>query len=380
MGVYKKDNRWYIDYYLPDGRRKREVVGPADKITRSVAEKALKARIGEIVQGKFNIEQTKKPVLFDKLLERYIEYAKNNYRAAFRVEVMRDVFLKHFGSRSLSQINSWHIEKYKSERKSQNMKPSTVNRELTILRRMFNLAVQWEMTTVNPVKGVSFYKVTNERLKIYSMKDFKRLYDAAYPNLKPVLIAAIYTGMRLGELLNLKWQDVDFDKACIYVRDSKNFESRTLPMHPEVKQALSKYREESKGEHVFKYKDKNSLGSSFRKVLSNLEIKDLCFHSLRHTFASTLAMNGVDLTTIQELLGHKSIVMTKRYAHPTQEHKKQALSSLNFKIMDTSMDTSSGKDSTAVSSKARKLLKTKGKKERPLRDSNPCFCLERAAS
>ncbi|HSE84505.1 MAG TPA: tyrosine-type recombinase/integrase [Thermodesulfobacteriota bacterium] len=82
--------------------------------------------------------------------------------------------------------------------------------------------------------------------------------------------------------------------------------------------------EESKGEYVFKYKDKNSLGSSFRKVLRGLEIKDLCFHSLRHTFASNLAMKGVDLTTIQELLGHKSIVMTKRYAHPTPEHKKQA--------------------------------------------------------
>lgn len=113
---------------------------------------------------------------------------------------------------------------------------------------MFNLAIQWKMTTSNPVKGVSFYKVTNERLKIYSKEDFQRLYDAAYPNLKPVLITAVYSGMRLGELLNLKWQDVDFVNECIYVRDSKNFESRIIPMHPEVREALSKYKEGGKGE------------------------------------------------------------------------------------------------------------------------------------
>ena len=93
-------------------------------------------------------------------------------------------------------------------------------------------------------------------------------------------------------------------------------------MHPKVIETLSKYREESDGEYIFKYKDKNSLGSLFRKVMKRLGITDLCFHSLRHTFATNLAMNGVDLTTIQELLGHKSIIMTKRYSHPTPEHKR----------------------------------------------------------
>src|SRR3972149_6234485 len=77
-------------------------------------------------------------------------------------------------------------------------------------------------------------------------------------------------------------------------------------------------------------KDKNSLGSSFRKVMKCLSIRDLCFHSLRHTFASNPAMNGVDLATIQELLGHKSIVMTKRYSHPTPEHKKKAITLINI--------------------------------------------------
>ncbi|MGE5443057.1 MAG: hypothetical protein ACM3SR_00440, partial [Ignavibacteriales bacterium] len=81
-------------------------------------------------------------MLFDKLFDRYLEYVKNNYRASFRVEEMGKVFLEHFGSKNLAQINSWHIEKYKSDRKALGRKPSTINRELTILRRMFNLAIQ----------------------------------------------------------------------------------------------------------------------------------------------------------------------------------------------------------------------------------------------
>lgn len=101
------------------------------------------------------------------------------------------------------------------------------------------------MTTSNPAKGVSFYRITNERLKIYSKEDFQRLYVAAYPNLKPVLITAVYTGMRLGELSNLKWQGVDFVNECIYVRDSKNFESRVISMHPNVKENIKKKAREN---------------------------------------------------------------------------------------------------------------------------------------
>src|SRR3972149_5645045 len=158
MAVFIKGNRWYIDYYA-NSRRKREVVGHVDKITRTQAEKALKARVGEIVQGKFNIEQTKKPVLFEKLIEKYLEWAKTNHRCYWRDEQVAKVLLKFFGGKLLSQIKSWDIERYKRERKAQGRKPETINRELTVLKRMFNLAMQWDITTVNPVKGVKFMEV-----------------------------------------------------------------------------------------------------------------------------------------------------------------------------------------------------------------------------
>lgn len=159
MGVYLKGNRWYIDYYLPYGRRKREVVGPAYKITRTVAEKALKARVGEIVQWKFNLEKTKKPIQFDKLLERYLEYAKDNHRSYQRDITISKVLLKFFGSMQLSNITSWHVEKFKSQRKEQGLSLSSINRELTVLKRVFNLGIEWKLTNHNPVKGVKFFKI-----------------------------------------------------------------------------------------------------------------------------------------------------------------------------------------------------------------------------
>jgi len=242
--------------------------------------------------------------------------------------MMKSVFLNHFGGKTIDEINSWHIEKYKSKRRSKGIKPSTVNRELTIIRRMFNLAIQWEMTERNPVRGVKFHKVSNERPNIFSNEQLNTLLDDACPNLKLVIMTAFYSGLRLGELLNLKWKDIDFDNEFIYVRTSKNSESRAVPINPELKRQLAMYQEKDDSKYVFNYKDKGSLGSSFRKVMKRLGLKNLTFHSLRHTFATNLAMNGVDLTTIQELLGHKSIVMTKRYSHPTPEHKKLAIAKL----------------------------------------------------
>jgi hypothetical protein len=119
MGVYVKGNRWFIDYYLPDGRRKREVVGHVDKVTRSLAEKALKARAGEIVQGKFNLERAKKTVLLDRLLEDYLKYAKDNHRSYKRDISISKVLLKFFSKMSLANITSWHVEKFKSQRKEE---------------------------------------------------------------------------------------------------------------------------------------------------------------------------------------------------------------------------------------------------------------------
>ncbi len=340
MGVYVKGNRWFIDYYLPDGRRKREVVGRIDKVTRSLAEKALKARVGEIVQGKFNLEKTKKAILFDRLLEDYLKYAEDNHRSYKRDVTISKVLLKFFSKMPLSNVTSWHVEKFKSQRKEEGKSLSTINRELTVLKRVFNLGIEWKLTTQNPVKGVKFFKIPLEKLRVLSEEEFQRLFNSATPHLRPILLTAVSTGMRRGEVLNLRWDDIDFKTGVIFVRDSKSYESRAIPMSENLKEGLKQLRNGSDNEYLFCNLDGTpieSVNRSFHTARKRSGIAYCTFHCLRHTFATRAVMAGVDIVTVQELLGHKTIAMTKRYSHPTPEHKKKAVELVSI---DTSLDTS----------------------------------------
>lgn len=340
MGVFIKGNRWYIDYYL-NGTRKRESVGPVDKITRTIAEKALKARIGEIVQGKFRLEQTKKPVLFNALYEKYLLWAIDNHRSYRRDVTIGKVLNKFFINKEISSITPWQVEKFKSKRKGDGVSPSTINRELTVLKRVFNLGIEWKLTTENPVVGVKFFKIPQEKVRVLSEEEFAKLYRSATDHLKPVLLVAISTGMRKGEILNLQWSDINLIEEYIVVRDSKNYESRIIPMNENLRLELIKLKEKDRdGGYLFCYHDGKPMEYIFRSfgtALKRSGIEKCTFHSLRHTFATRAVMAGVDIVTVQELLGHKTIAMTKRYSHPTPEHKKRAV---NLITVDTSLDTS----------------------------------------
>jgi len=316
MGVYKKSHRWYIDYYF-NGKRLREVVTipkvDPSNINRLDALKALSIRKGEIAEGKFNISQTKPQVLFKKLCNRYLEYCKNNKRAWQRDEQSIKHFLKHFKNKTLQQINPWIIEKYKSERKEE-VKPSTVNRELDTLRNMLNKAVDWGMIESSPYKGIRHFKVNNINLRIINNEEFSKLYESSSLDLKPILLCAISTGMRLGELLSLKWNDINWNDDYILVRDSKNYESRTIPINATLLKALSDLKKYSQSDYVFE--GRKTIKKVWTNALKKSGIAHCRFHDLRHSFASRLVMAGVDLVTVAELMGHKDITMTKRYSHP----------------------------------------------------------------
>jgi len=352
MGVYKENNRWYIDFYLPGGKRRREVVTiprvDPSNINRLDALKALSIRKAEIAEGKFNIAQTKPPVLFRKLCKRYIEYSKNNKRSWERDQQSIGHFLKHFRSKTLQQINPWVIEKYKSDRKNE-VKPSTVNRELGTLSNMLNKAVDWGMIESSPFKGIRRFRVSNVNLRIISNEEFNLLYESSSLDLKPILLCAISTGMRRGELLNLKWSDTNLKNGYIKVRDSKNYESRTIPINATLLKALSDLKKYSKSDYVFE--GRKTIKKVWTKALKKSGIAHCRFHDLRHSFASRLVMAGVDLVTVAELMGHKDITMTKRYSHPTPEHKIHAVESLNLEIVVSHLDSKKEIDELSKTSK-----------------------------
>jgi len=337
MAVYKKNDRWYIDYYLPNGNRKREVVtipgvDPA-QINREDAKKALSIRKAEMAQGKFDIFQTKKPIPLKQLCSEYLtQHSKENKRSWKRDEVTINHFLQLFGDKNIRQLSSFLITGYRNDR-SKKVCKSTVNRELDTIRNMFNKAVEWCYIEKSPYTGVEKYKVNNTNLRILSSEEFKSVIQVSSETLKPILLMAVNTGMRISEILNLLWNDVNLDKGYILIRDSKNYESRYIPIHQELKKVLVNLKEKSETEYVFG--GRKSIRKQWQKALKLSGIEHCRFHDLRHTFASNLVMAGVDLVTVSQLMGHKDLSMTKRYAHPTPEHKKRAIESLNFNNLDS---------------------------------------------
>jgi len=174
MGVFKKNERWYIDYDLPTvsrkRNRKREVVSipgvDPSKITRLEAEKALSIRKASIAEGKFDIMQTKKPIPLKQLCDEYFTlHSKENKRSWKRDEVTINHFLQSFGDKKIGQLSSFLITGYRNDR-SKLVCKSTVNRELDTIRNMFNKAVEWGYIDKSPYKGVEKYKVNNTNLRI----------------------------------------------------------------------------------------------------------------------------------------------------------------------------------------------------------------------
>ena len=223
MGYYKKGNRWYIDYY-DNGSRKREVVSIKGKdpstITLRDAEKALAIRKAEIAQGKFDITKTEKPIKFEKLVEAYLEWGKENLKAPIAAQTACKNLLAFFKGKNIYSLTLWEVEKYKSERKKQGRKPETINKELGALRRMFNLSLQGALRVKvgkNPVQGLKLLKVAKLKPRVLKDWEFLKLYETSSSHFKPILLCAYMTGMRRSEIAKLKWKDVENYRTVIYM-------------------------------------------------------------------------------------------------------------------------------------------------------------------
>jgi len=325
MAVFRKGKIWYIDYYV-DGRRKREAVGP----NRKLAEKVLAKRRVQLAEGRYLDIRAQSKVTFDELAEVYMKYARTNKRSWERDKYSIKRLAEKFSGGKLGKITSMALEEYKAAR-LKDVTPATVNRELTCLKHMFTKAIQWNMASSNPVKTIRMMKERNTRLRYLSSDEIGLLLNEISSKFRFIVVMALCTGMRRGEILSLDWSDIDIEHRVIFVRDSKNGDKREIPMVPDLVNAA---RIQPRGhDRVFCEDDGyciRSLRTSFVKAVNNAGIEDFTFHDLRHTFASHMVMSGADLLTVKELLGHKSITMTLRYAHLSPDHKRKAIESLAY--------------------------------------------------
>ena len=330
MSVYLRKGNWCIDYYV-HGVRYREKIG----MSKVLAETVLMKRKVEIAEGKFLDKKKEGKIKFEDMAEMYLNlHAKPNKKSWHSDVDHIKVLKKFFSGKRLSTITTMDIEKFKIER-SKNVSPASVNRALACLKCMFNKTIGWGKTDENPASKVKLFKENNKRIRYLEQEEMIKLLANCKGNLKTLVILALNTGMRKGEMLGLKWNDIDFKHNIIFLLNTKNNEKREIPMNEHTRNALIGVRKHPKSQFIFYNRNGNPLGDikkSFFTACKKSDILNFRFHDLRHTFASHLVMNGVDLNTVRELLGHKSLQMTLRYSHLSQNHKKKAVDLLGSKI------------------------------------------------
>ncbi len=336
MGIFKKGKNWFIDYYV-QGRRKRESIGPSKELAQIV----LKKRKVQMAEGKFLDVKKEKKIHFREMARLYLEsYSKPNKRSWDRDELSIKHLNTFFGNKYLHEITALDIENYKIERR-QKVSPATVNRELACLKHIYAKAIEWGKIASSPASKVKKFREPNHRVRYLEEEEIERLHEACSEHLKPIIAVALNTGMRKGEILDLKWVDVNLRTRVISILNSKNGEKREIPINEDLARTLLAVPKNPKSPYVFCKEDGmpyREVKVGFRAALRRAKIKNFRFHDLRHTFASRLVMRGVDLKTVQELLGHKDIRMTLRYSHLSADHKRAAVEKLSSR-MDTYMDT-----------------------------------------
>lgn len=264
--------------------------------------------------------------------------------------------------RPLTELNAWIIERWRSQRLKAGISDGTINRELAALKAALARAVEWGALSTNPLTPVKLRQVDNARVRYLSVAEEKRLRavlvrrdraavavrtranilrarrgrsqrpalaaGAYRDHLTPIVLLALNSGLRRGELVTLEWGDVNLRRKSLYVRAAaaKSGKSRHVPLNKESVAVLKQWRRQQSGNgRVFNVRD---VKTAWRALIREAAIEGFTFHDLRHSFASNLVMAGVDLNTVRELLGHADLKMTLRYSHLANEHKAAAVEKL----------------------------------------------------
>jgi integrase len=362
MGVVRKiinksgKASWQIDYIDPVGKRVRQTFKK-----KKDADAEIGKRVSLIAENRYLDVKKEYKTTFGELLARY----EKNFEDQSSFKTAKIFFIENFKhyfkeDTLLANIRYVDLETFRNDLKQKlthHEKIRTVasiNREMSCLRHIFKKAVEWEMIGENPFnKGSSLHlKENNQRTRYLIEDEIDRLLDACstkvikFPEskkhvkqmtrkdvhyLRDIVECAINTGMRKGEILSLKWEQIR--NGFIYLRKTKTSNPRQIPINEDLDALFKRIRkrQEFKSEYVFIYEGRRieELKNGINAALKRANIEDFTFHDLRHTFASHFVMRGGSLKALQEILGHTSLTMTMKYAHLAQEHKRAEINLLN---------------------------------------------------
>jgi integrase len=361
--IYKREGKtkttWQVFWYEPNGKLKGKTFDRKKEAEDYLA-KVKVAKKENRYHDVFDVKRETR-VTFNELADKYVEnYGTQKCFKGFKDYMIREL-REEFGDRKLSQIGYMDLEVWRNRRRATptiSGKPradGSVNNELAVFGHMMSKAVEWELLEKNPFKKGKnlLLKLDNQRKRFLSEPEIEALLKECPRHLKPIVETALLTGMRMGELLGLKWEQIKNGKIYLEGGMVKSGKGRQIPVNERLDMVFKEVRRANglKSEYVFCDSQSRrfyEVRSSFSGACRRAGIEDCRFHTLRHTFASHLVMRGASLKVVQELLGHASITMTMRYAHLSEEHKKDTVNLLNgIGIKKTLINAHEGKK-TAV--------------------------------
>jgi len=325
MRIYEKRPGYFMIDYRIGGIRKREFGGR----TWEEANYKLSKRQTEIYEGKINLEALNGKASFRGFAEYYSRNSETYKRSYRREKIIIRHLTDFFGSKPLRNITASDIEDYRQKRLGP-VTMSSVNRETIVLRHMFNTAIKLGKLIQNPMRDIKQYKIQEQSIRAVSRDEERKLLEASCEHLRPIIITALNTGMRLGELLNLRWENIDLKRAVITVTQTKSNKVRYIPINNHLKETLKCVK--LTNDRVFcdnNGRPMDSIKTAFKNAIRRSGIRYCRFHDLRHTFITRLIEKNVNIVTAKELAGHADIKTTMRYAHPAPEYKRQAAEALN---------------------------------------------------
>ena len=334
-GYLRKRGKVYYFEFMYKGRRYYEKIGAVSKTVAKEIANEIRSRI---IRGEYI---PRKRVKFSEAVSAYLDWymTRSAARESSKREHERKVRMleEFFGRYDLESITKAVVEKYKRKRLEEGVKKTTINRELTVLRSILERAREMGLFTGELPRIEKLKTEEEEIVRFLTPEEARRLVEACPEWFRPVVIFALNTGLRAGEIFSLRWEDVDFENRLITVRSSKTKKKRLIPMNGTVF-SLLREMEKDKKEHgyiftnrfglPYRYEDK-TYRRVFKTACERAGIKNFRFHDLRHTFASWVAMSSRDIYAVKHLLGHSSLSSTKRYAHLTDTYLRSVVESLS---------------------------------------------------
>ncbi len=341
-GEYKTCGVWCIEFF--DDQKQWQSLTFKDIRNKSDAEKRLTLFISDRERGQLKLPRKKAIPTLSAYGQTYLDLYRNDKENTLAMKQRAIIALvKYLGSYPLDKITPFIIEKYRLERKEKDgVKDSSVNIDISILSHVYTVAIKAGVMDKNPCKDVKRLRVIQTKDRVLSQSEIALLLNKLQGKDRLVVLTALFTGLRLGGVLGLSWNDIDFNNGII-TSNHKTSKLVSIPMSEYLKTALETYRTYSMGERVFEARKitraiAREYSDHFSKLFKGLGIQGATFHTLRHTFSSILQGElGIGAVVVQGMTGHSSLGMLQKYSHTGLDNKRNAIQALEGHLLNTSV-------------------------------------------